>query len=118
MKFLQTLVFSLATLLPLTAFSQNNVMKFNGACGTKIEFADMISSYSEIPLARGTSNRSLDGMPDRTLVVFINSETRSWTIAELVTEDIVCIIALGQEFEPLDKDGNSLESAPGPSTGI
>jgi len=118
MKYLRTLAFSALTFLPLTRFSQVNVMSFNSACGTLIEFADTMTKYGEFPLARGTSNRSLDGVPDRILVVFLNPETRSWTMAEQVTDEVVCIVALGQGFKPLDEDGNSLGSGPVPNKGI
>lgn len=79
-------------------------MKYNGACGDKKEFADVITNYSELPFAGGISNRSLDGLPDRKMVIFVNPETLTWTIAEKVTEDVYCVIALGTGFTPIHSE--------------
>ena len=110
MKLLTTITAASLLAVSSAAYSQLNIMKFNGACGSQAVFADTIASYEEIPIARGVSNRSLDGLPNRPLVIFVNITTRTFTIAEKVADDVYCVVGLGIEFEPLGEDGNPVDS--------
>lgn len=108
MKFLLTIAASFFITSSLYAQSNLNVISFKGVCTTHLEFAQTLSNYEEVPLARGDSVRPLNNIPSSVLVVFVNPKTKTFTIAERITEEIVCVIAMGQEFEPLDAEGNSL----------
>ena len=111
MKYLLTIAASLIVFLtPAIGFSQSNVLLLSSVCATDIEFAETMDNYGEQPLARGMSIRPIDNVRDRLLVIFINPTSRSWTIAEKIAEGIVCVVAMGQEFEPLDAKGKPMEN--------
>lgn len=102
----------LATLLLTASFSSyaDVISSFRAACGHPIDFARTMENHGEFPLIRGSSKRVLEDTPfESTIVVFLNPQTRTFTIAEKINESTICIVAAGDEMEPLDEEGNSLE---------
>jgi hypothetical protein len=64
-----------------------------------------VDEFKELPFARGISNSlSNPEAPARSLVIFVNPETQTWTIVERVNADQYCIMAVGQKFEPVPAD--------------
>ena len=62
-------------------------------------------NFQELPFARGLSTSMGDAeAPPLSLVIFVNPETKSWTIVERVNAETYCIMAIGQKFEPVPKD--------------
>lgn len=100
MKHLAFIIISSLLCVP-KAFSQTSIIKFDAVCTSKIELAEVLSEYQELPLARGNSSRGAEKVLGNPLLLFVNPTTRTWTIAEQVSEDIVCVIALGTQFSTL-----------------
>jgi hypothetical protein len=59
------------------------------------------SEYNEVPMLTLTSTRTIKGK-DVTLptVLFVNPETRSWTLVEQWGKNLYCIISLGVDATP------------------
>lgn len=75
-------------------------------CVDDVELEDTVAKYNESPIARGVSVRSLNNTGvSLTMVIFVNKETRSFTIAEKVDNNLYCIIGIGTAFTPLTEDG-------------
>ena len=61
-----------------------------------------VEEFRELPFARGVSNSLGDSEgPPRSLVIFVNPTTKTWTIVERVNPDQYCIMAVGSGFEPV-----------------
>jgi hypothetical protein len=99
---MKTFVLVLATLLFSTpAFAQNRVMQFPATC-VKIEtLAELLEEFEEDPAMTMTSIRaSGDDFATNALVLFINYETRTWTMAERIPGNRYCVIATGENIKP------------------
>lgn len=61
-----------------------------------------LDEYKEIPFVRGKSQRGTDNDPDDyVMVLFVNRETKTWTLVEQVEPDYYCVIGVGKNFEPV-----------------
>lgn len=64
-----------------------------------------LQKYKEKPLLMGNSVRpngnSAQGSP---LIIFMNTEARTWTIIEKANDENYCIVALGDHLSPIVKD--------------
>jgi hypothetical protein len=61
-----------------------------------------VAEWSEIPLLRGLSERGTErNEKNYTMVLFVNKETRSWTLVEQIDPDYYCVIGVGSKFEPV-----------------
>lgn len=73
---------------------------FDAICTTERIFAETLYSYGETPIMRGQSVRNINGtMMAMNTVLFMNMETGTWTLAEQVAEDTLCVIAMGQNWQ-------------------
>ena len=64
-----------------------------------------VDEFKELPFARGVSNSLGDPEgPPRSLVIFMNPETKTWTIVERANPNQYCIMAVGSGFEPVPTD--------------
>lgn len=73
---------------------------FDAVCTTQQIFAETMIKYGETPIMRGQSLRNINGaMVAMNTVLFMNLETGSWTLAEMMAEDAFCVVAMGQNWE-------------------
>jgi hypothetical protein len=102
-KLLATILF-----MPVIAFSQSNeVEQLNlpTYCTQIQSLEDMLSQYNELPMLRGKAEREVAGNPiQNTVVVFMNMETKTWTIVEKMIDGRYCILTAGSSFEPVPKE--------------
>lgn len=91
--------------------AQQSIRQIPAICMELITFSETLDSFGEAPFIRGNSVRLLDG-GDRinVIVLFFNPSTRTWTIAERVSESVVCVLAVGHDLEPMNNDGTLVES--------
>jgi len=78
---------------------------YTALCVGPEELSETVKNFQELPFARGIST-GLDekAAPPLSLVIFVNPDTKTWTIVERVDADTYCIMAVGQQFEPVPKD--------------
>jgi len=73
---------------------------FDAICTTQQIFGETIIKYGETPIMRGLSVRNIDGATVfMNTVLFMNIETGSWTLAEKISDDVLCVIAMGQNWQ-------------------
>ena len=73
---------------------------FDAICTTQQIFGETILKYGETPIMRGLSVRNVDGvMVFMNTVLFMNLETGTWTLAEKISDDVLCVIAMGQNWQ-------------------
>ena len=73
---------------------------FDAICTTERIFAETLNRYGETPIMRGLSVRDINGVVvTMNTVLFMNLETGSWTMAERMSEDAVCVVAMGQNWQ-------------------
>ena len=73
---------------------------FDAICTTQQIFGETIIKYGETPIMRGLSVRRIDGATVfMNTVLFMNIETGSWTLAEKISDDVLCVIAMGQNWQ-------------------
>jgi hypothetical protein len=59
-----------------------------------------LDKYKEVPFVRGKSQRGTENKPDDySMVLFVNRETKTWTLVEQVEPDYYCVIGVGEKFE-------------------
>lgn len=83
-------------------------------CTDVEQFASTMEEFGEVPLLTGLSNRDTgEGlMSPFSMVVFANSKTGTFTIAEKVA-DMICVIGIGENLKPYP-----MEEAEGKKTGL
>jgi hypothetical protein len=91
-----------ATLLIATpALAQNRVMQFAATCVNIETLAELLEEFEEKPAMTMTSIReSNDKFANNALVLFINYETKTWTMAERLPGNRYCVIATGENIKP------------------
>jgi hypothetical protein len=88
-------------MLPTIAYSQTNnaeEVKLNVICVTLEVLEQVLSEFEELPIIRGKSIRETTESP---MVLFMNSQTKTWTIIERNKSGKYCILAVGENLEPV-----------------
>lgn len=67
------------------------------SCISSIELIGLMDEYKELPYVRGVTSEG------RSVVVFANPTTGSFTILERRGENTFCALAVGAGFEPVPK---------------
>jgi hypothetical protein len=102
-KMLASLLF-----MPVIAFSQSNESEeidIPTHCVSIQVLEDVTADFNELPMLRGKTERQIDGqLIENTLVIFVNMETKSWTIAEKMVNGRYCVLAAGNSFQPVPKE--------------
>lgn len=98
-KYLAALAF---VTLPVQAQEVLNV-PIDAYCVTKDHMAGILAEHQEKAMLIGVSVRNVNGNEVSVpMVVFVNPETKSFTIAEKVN-DRYCVVALGEKLSPYTK---------------
>ena len=70
-------------------------------CVSAKDLTSLVDEFKEIPYVRGISRPIVNEGVSLSLVIFVNPKDRSFTIAERVAQDRYCILAVGNNFEPV-----------------
>lgn len=89
-----------------TAFAQDTQLVNIPSYCTSIKTLDeMLDKFNELPFAQSKSSREVDKKEvTNQLIVFINPDTRSYTIVEQFSPKHVCILAVGEDFKPVSPE--------------
>lgn len=108
---MRTLVTLFTFLFTTTVYAQQAIRQVPVVCSHVLDFASTMEQFGEAPMIRGESIRMTEPNPTvNILVVFFNSQTRTWTIAEKVSQEVICVLAVGEKLEPFKQDGNVYET--------
>jgi hypothetical protein len=73
------------------------------ACVDSKALTELVGEFRELPYVRGISRPLDERAPARSLVIFVNPATGSFTIAEKRAANLYCVLALGEGFEPVPR---------------
>ena len=110
MRVIITMIFSavLASAVNAKEEAYTFLTPFDAICTSKMIFAETLARYGETPIMRGHSLRNINGAQvSMNTVLFMNLETGSWTMAEQMSEDAVCVVAMGQNWHPYFDNKNA-----------
>ena len=99
-------------MLPVMAMSQQQLkgelIDLVGMCVGEIQFAETMASYGEIPFVTMVTIRPVDKAMEKfaeyPTVLFINPDTRTWTIAEKRGNNNYCVTGVGENAAPYVDD--------------
>lgn len=101
-KFLASIVLTVGTIHPSLA---NEITQFPTtlSCIGEKDLQQTITEFGELSFAGGVSMREIPGvgLVQNNLVIFVNPKTLSYTIVERFTQDMYCVVALGEGFRPI-----------------
>lgn len=105
MKKILPLLFLIPSLVFANPEKQSlQIATFQTVCINGKDLTSTIDEFKEIPFVRGHSTPLLQNGIPLSLVIFLNPETKTFTIVEKTGEDAYCILAVGQQFEPVPKE--------------
>jgi hypothetical protein len=100
MKLFSLLLVSIL-MLPVHTFAQNRISQFAATCVNIETLADILKEFQEDPAMTMISIRESNGdFVNNSLVLFINYETKTWTLAEQTQSNRYCVIATGENIKP------------------
>lgn len=103
---MKRLITGLAILAASAAVAQESpqVVSMPTYCVDVKTLEQVIDAFDELPYIKFNNARTLnDRSVSNPTVVFINFQTGSYTIAERVTNEHFCVIAMGDGFEAVDE---------------
>ncbi len=71
-------------------------------CAESDYFFPTIEKYGEIPFAKMISFREVPGVGvmQNVMIIFVNPETKTYTMLEQLSENIVCVVGVGSDILP------------------
>jgi hypothetical protein len=70
-------------------------------CVDSLVLAQTLAEYGEKPALTMTNNRETPkGVESFATVLFVNYQTKSWTLVEQDSEDLYCVIGMGDHLMP------------------
>jgi hypothetical protein len=94
-------ILTAALLFSTPIFAQNRISQFAATCVNIETLADILKEFQEDPAMTMISIRESNGdFVNNSLVLFINYETRTWTLAEQTQRNRYCVIATGENITP------------------
>ena len=103
---------TLLVMLPVMAMSQQELkgelVDLVGMCVGEIQFAETMTSYGEIPFVTMMTVRPVDktmeNYEEYPTVLFMNPDTRTWTLAEKRGNNNYCVTGVGENAAPYVDD--------------
>jgi hypothetical protein len=77
-------------------------------CATERELEEtIVKKFKERPMLVMRTSRELNGKEvDLITILFVNPETKSWTLAEKWSENEICVVSVGTGITPFINPGN------------
>ena len=103
MNIIKTFLFIPACFLALPVYSEGFLLDIPIACTKQVDnVSKAVASHGEKAFAKGKSDRLInnDTSYSNSFVLFVNPDTKSWTFVEITKENIFCVIAAGEDFQP------------------
>lgn len=96
-------ILSFLLFLPVSLYANEEIVSFPVACYKDVKLVSrVISQYGEKAFVKGTSTRLTEqDVPFKNeVVMFVNPETKSWTLVEITKDRDFCIIGAGDNLIP------------------
>lgn len=106
---LKNLLTSLALIIGISNHSiAGELIKFPTelTCGGEDQFNAVLDKYEELPFATMSSTREIPGVGFKInpVVIFVNPKTKTYTMIERLSEEVYCIVSVGDGITPYTKE--------------
>lgn len=106
---LKNMLTSLALIIGISNHSiAGDLIKFPTelACGGEDLLNSVLNKYEELPFATMSSTREIAGVGFRInhLIIFVNPKTKTYTMIERFSEEVYCIVSVGEGISPYTKE--------------
>ena len=96
-------------LMPSLVFANSEkpslqISTYETVCLSAKDLSSLIDEFKEIPYVRGVSRPVIGDDSSLPLVIFVNPQSKTFTIVERASKDIYCILAVGANFQPVPKE--------------
>lgn len=92
------------------AQAQSDTTYFDAQCANGDDLNSVMARYQEQPMLGAISVRGSDPVHVMVpVVLFMNPETRTWTLVEQHAEDHYCVIAAGRGIAPFVNEAPDIE---------
>ncbi len=73
-------------------------------CSNENKIMTVLKENGEEPLIRSLALRQVGGViVNNVSILFVNAQTRTWTVVEKFTDDMFCVVSLGTDAVPYTK---------------
>lgn len=73
-------------------------------CADKDRITETIKEYGEEPVMKSLSIRETNsGLKTNVSILFVNPQTKTWTMVERFRDDLFCVTSLGTDASPFAK---------------
>ena len=102
-------------LFPIVAISQSDNSTDNGffadtkiVCVSEDVLFKSLNGYGEKPMVHMVSHRKINDGTEESInsyptILFVNPNTGTWTLVEKHTENILCVVTIGQQLKPYSR---------------
>jgi hypothetical protein len=95
-KLLSTLLF-----LPALAIAQVDYVQFETVCVSKKMLDETVAKHGEKPFVIAVGHRLVDEKKVfHPVIMFMNPNTKTWTLVERIEPDTFCVVGVGSKMEP------------------
>jgi hypothetical protein len=85
-------------------FANERIVNFPIPCTNIKTLAAVLEKFEERAAMTMTTSREVTGrIIESPTILFVNYKTKTWTLAEKVTDDSYCVIATGDNIKPYVK---------------
>ena len=96
------LLLMLLLIFPTQTLAEPRIQNRSLLCVDFQQLTEVLDKYKELPTVHGISTSMIDGIARKfSMVIFVNATNRTYTIAEKISETGYCIIAMGDNMEPV-----------------
>lgn len=83
--------------------SPDKTIKLDASCSTQERVTAMLKQFEEIPMLGMVSERQInDGkVMSFATIMFVNPNTKTYTVVEQFTEEIYCVTVVGKNVTPM-----------------
>ena len=102
-------IFAMFLLVPSLVLANSEkpsiqISTYETICLSAKDLTSLIDEFKEIPYVRGISKPVVGDDSSLPLVIFVNPQSKTFTIVERASKDIFCILAVGANFQPVPKE--------------
>ena len=79
------------------------IASYQTVCVDSQDLTALVDEFKELPYVRGITQSTVIDSANLPMVIFVNPETGTFTIAERTGADTFCLLAVGSGFSPVPR---------------
>jgi hypothetical protein len=93
-----------SAMIPVTNLDNVTTVQVDAYCVNTQSLYQIITEHGEKPMLTAISVRMIrDSEVPFATVLYVNSETKSWTLVEKIRDDVYCVVGMGDNIKPYTK---------------